>query len=122
MEQVVQIAILSDLQGLWGDYFLSSCLTVDNHIGAYSELHEKVSELVIAASTHSVVYTAFVGRSFFNIPRDILKMYLNNGFTSIKSSQILVVNRKTVSRKIRQFDLTVPSHSDISDENLDAIV
>ena len=80
------------------------------------------SLLVIPSSTPSVANTASPGRPNFNISRVVLKMYLNYGFTLKKISQIIGVNMKTVCRRIRQFDLTVLSCSDILHENLDAIV
>ena len=54
-----------------------SIFSADTYSVAYSELHEKESELVIAASTPSVVYIASPRLPYFNILKETLKMYVN---------------------------------------------
>ena len=85
---------------------------------------EEESRSVDITHRPSVVYTASAGRLSIDIPRETLKMYLNFGFSLIKISEMLGVSRKTVSRRIRQFGLLeeVPRYTEISNENLDAIV
>ncbi len=85
---------------------------------------EEESRSVDITHQPSVVYTASAGRLSIDIPRETLKMYLNFGFSLINISEMLGVSRKTVSRRIRQFGLLeeVPRYTEISNENIDAIV
>ena len=93
-------------------------------IVAYNKLLEEESQPIDGTRQPSVVYTRAAGRPSIDIPRQTLKMYLKFGFSLIKTSEMLGVSQKTISRRIRQFGLLeeVPRYTEISNENLDTVV
>lgn len=124
LEQVVQVAIGSEEQGLWQQVFPEQLLYT--LIEAYNKLQEEdlPSSTANSAWRPITVNTGSVGRPALDIPKETLKMFLNYGFSLIKISEMLGVSRKTVSRRIKHFGLLeeVPRYTNISNEDLDAVV
>ena len=68
LEQVVQIGVRSDIQGLWQRIFPDQLL--NDLIHAYNKLLEEESRSVDITHRPSVVYTASAGRPSIDIPRE----------------------------------------------------
>jgi transposase InsO family protein len=124
LEQVVQVAIRSEEQGLWQQVFPEQLL--DTLIDSYNILLEDDFQHLPGNSTcrPTTVNSGSVGRPALDIPKETLKMFLNYGFSLIKISEMLGVSRKTISRRIRHFGLLeeVPRYTNISNVDLDVIV
>lgn len=124
LEQIVHIGVRSDEQGLWQQVFPEELLYT--LIEAYNKL---VSEDLPGNASNTgrrpeTINTSSVGRPALEIPKETLKLFLNYGFSFVKISEMLGVSTKTVSRRIKFFNLQedIPKYTSISNEDLDAIV
>ena len=122
MEQLVQVAIRSEEQGLWERVFSDQLL--NTLIDVYNQLLEQDVHSFSERSRSAVINTGSVGRPALDIPKETLKMYLRYGFSLTKIAEMLGVSRKTVSRRIRHYGLLeeIPRYTAVSNENLDIIV
>ena len=124
LEQIVLVAIRSDEQALWQQVFPEQLL--DTLIEAYNALVQQDVADSNANVTRrpATVETGCAGRPAFEIPKETLKLFLGYGFSIIKISEMLGVSAKTVSRRIKHFNLKeeVPKYTSISNEDLDVIV
>ena len=122
LEQVVQVGLRSEEQGLWERVFPEQLLYT--LIDMYNKLLEDDFQSLPGPCRPTTVSSGSVGRPALDIPKETLKMFLYYGFSLIKISEMLGVSRKTISRRIRHFGLLVeiPRHTSISNEDLDAIV
>ena len=124
LEQIVHIGVRSDEQGLWQQVFPEELLYT--LIEAYNKL---VSEDLPGNASNTgrrpeTINTSSVGQPALEIPKETLKLFLNYGFSFVKISEMLGVSTKTVSRRIKFFNLQedIPKYTSISNEALDAIV
>lgn len=127
LEQVIQIGISSDEQGLWHQVFPEHLL--DTLIYAFNTLLEETMSLHSDCSTMSVTKPATVakdsaGRPAFEIKRETLKLFMSYGFSLVKIAEMLGVSAKTISRRIQEFGLKeeVPKYTDITNDDLDKLV
>jgi hypothetical protein len=127
LEQVIQIGISSDEQGLWHQVFPEHLL--DTLIYAFNTLLEETMSLHSDCSTMSVTKPATVakdsaGRPAFEIKRETLKLFMRYGFSLVKIAEMLGVSAKTISRRIQEFGLKeeVPKYTDITNDDLDKLV
>ena len=106
---------------MWGRSFpeLLLCDLIDAH-----KLLDLESASLNVAHSPTVLNTGCAGRPSLDIPKETMKFYLNHGFSLSKVAEILGVSRKTISRRIKHFDLSeeIPRYSDILNEDLDITV
>ena len=81
MEQLVQVAIRSEEQGLWERVFSDQLL--NTLIDVYNQLLEQDVHSFSERSRSAVINTGSVGRQALDIPKETLKMYLRYGFSLI---------------------------------------
>ena len=103
MEQLVQVAIRSEEQGLWERVFSDQLL--NTLIDVYNQLLEQDVHSFSERSSSAVINTGSVGRPALDIPKETLKINLQYGFSLIKIAEMFGVSRKTVSRRIRHYGL-----------------
>ncbi|KAH3851121.1 hypothetical protein DPMN_093602 [Dreissena polymorpha] len=82
----------------------------------------RTASLPYGTSKPFLVHGVNGGVSSYNIPKDNLEVLLNIGFTIKEMSQLLGVSESTLYRRMRVFELSKVIFSDISDEDLTAIV
>ena len=127
LEQVIQIGISSDEQGLWLQVFPENLL--DTLIDPFNKLVEESVDVLPSGVTRSVtrrpatVVKESAGRPAFEIPRETLKLFISYGFSLVKISEMLGVSAKT-SRRIKDFGLKeeIPKYTNISNDDLDVRV
>ena len=128
LEQVIQIGISSDEQGLWLQVFPENLL--DTLIDAFNKLVEESVDVLPSGVTRSVtrrpatMVKESAGRPAFEIPRETLKLFISYGFSLVKISEMLGVSAKTISRRIKDFGLKeeIPKYTNISNDDLDVRV
>lgn len=59
------------------------------------------------------------GAPRFDLPRDLLETYLENGFHIRSISEMLCISERTLYRRMSQYGLSKVTFSDISDNELD---
>lgn len=122
VDQLVYLCI--QCQMIWKDGSLENVL--DLLMDAYNFLRLEDRNTQSASCSHRVpvIHTGAVGRPAFELPRETLKLYLRYGFSLHKIAEMFGTSRKTVSRRIKLFNLReeVPKYSDISDDYLDDFV
>ena len=68
-------------------------------------------------------YRSLGGRPNFDIQKDQLSSLLDSRFTVVQIAEIIGVSRRTVFRRMSEFDLSVRStYSDLTDDELDHII
>ena len=97
---------------------------VDLHVSAWRCLNCIVNEDQLLSNVVPLSYSGNAGRPSYIIPKEWLAQSLEYGFTQIDIANVLKVSRKTVSRRINEFQLRseYPRYSEIADEQLHAIV
>ena len=103
LEQVIQIGIRSDEHCLWQQVFPESLL--DILIAALLEDTSSMDHATDTGRKPSTVHKDSAGRPAFEIRRETLKLFLSYGFSLIKIADMLGVSAKTISRRIKEFDL-----------------
>lgn len=69
------------------------------------------------------IFTGSRGRPAFNIPREILGMFIDNKFTISAIAKMLQVSESTIKRRLSYFDISISSkYTDLSCQDLDNIV
>ena len=68
------------------------------------------------------IFSGNRGRPKYNISREQLELYLHYGFSLSKISEMLFVSTKTVRRRIEEFNINPKPFSNLSNEDLDAVV
>lgn len=125
LEQIIQIGICSEEQGLWHQVLPESLLdTLTDLFNRLMNITFTPEAEVIPVKSLTVQNVSGAGRPAFDIPKETLKLYLNYRFTNATIAQMLGVSAKTVSRRLREFGLReeIPKYTDISNEELDKIV
>ncbi len=69
------------------------------------------------------IFTGSRGRPAFNIPKDILEMFIDNKFTISSVAKMLQVSESTIKRRLHFYGLSIQStYANLSNEDLDSIV
>ena len=70
-----------------------------------------------------IIFTGCHGRPRFDIQREHLEFFVEQGFTSPAIANILEVSLQTIERRLNEFSIRLrSSYSDISSEDLDGVV
>ena len=69
-----------------------------------------------------VIYTGSSGRPKYDIPAEILSLFMDYRFSYEKIGQILNVSKETIYRRTIEFGLSPVQHSQLSDEELQQLV
>ena len=69
------------------------------------------------------IFTGSPGRPAFNIPKEILEMFIENKFTVSAMAKMLNVSESTVKRRLQNFGLSISSkYANLRQQDLDNIV
>ena len=125
LEQIIQIGICSEDQGLWHQVLPEGLLeTLMDLFNTLMKISFAPGPEIISNKPLTVQDASRPGRPAFDIPRETLKFYLNYGFTNAMVAQMLGISAKTVSRRLKEFGLReeISKYTDITNEDLDKIV
>lgn len=120
LDQVIRVSL--QCQTLWSDI-----IVWDDIIDLLTDAHSTLWGIDVNETVKGrpkLIHSGNVGRPKFEIPRESLKLYLEYGFSLEQIAEMIGVCRKTVSRRIDDFNLReeVPKYTDISDDSLDSLV
>ena len=121
LEQIVYLSMCS--QNIWRDFLTDEVTQL--LLTAYSYLSQENNECDTCRTLDcQVIYTGSAGRPALAIPRETLKLYWSYGFSLQKIADMFGTSRKTISRRVKSFNLReeVPKYDKISNEALDLIV
>ena len=125
LEQIIQIGLCSEEQGLWHQVLPEGLLeTLINLFNTLMKISFAPGPEIISTKPLAVQDGSGPGRPAFDIPKETLKLYLSYRFTNAMIAEMLGVSGKTVSRRLKEFGLReeIPKYTDITNEDLDKIV
>ncbi|XP_019857141.1 PREDICTED: uncharacterized protein LOC109585483 isoform X2 [Amphimedon queenslandica] len=104
--------------------FDSSVLELIRQILRDLELMQSQSSLVISPTGLAASMPGSLGgRPHFDIQKDQLSSLIDSGFTVVQISEIIGVSRRTIFRRMSDFELSIRStYSDLTDTELDYII
>lgn len=69
------------------------------------------------------IFTGSPGRPAFNIPKEVLEMFVENKFTISAMARMLEVSQSTIKRRLHCYGMSISSeYADLTEEALDGIV
>ena len=70
-----------------------------------------------------IIFTGSPGRPAFNIPKEILEMFIENKFTITAMAKMLNVSESTVKRRVKNYGLSILSkYANLTQQELDNVV
>ena len=70
-----------------------------------------------------IIFTGSPGRPAFNIPKEILEMFIENKFTITAMAKMLNVSESTVKRRVKNYGLSISSkYAILTQQELDNVV
>lgn len=115
LEQIIAFAIHGQTMG-----YVDSEL-IDSLQNALRCIEKSISREFISRLSHLYNYSGDKGRPVISIDKDFLLELLESDFTVSEISNILHVSRRTIQRRIEEYQLRLicPKHSDITEAELD---
>ena len=86
---------------------------------------KKYSKVAFRSNTAQLgnIFTGSPGRPAFNIPKEVLEMFVENKFTISAMARMLEVSQSTIKRRLHCYGMSISSeYADLTEEALDGIV
>lgn len=105
-------------------YDIPSCLVnqLEDFLHNVSDICEECNN---TTNLHQLgnIFTGSPGRPAFNIPKEILEMFIDNKFTISAMAKMLEVSESTIKRRLQSYGLSISSkYADLRQQDLDDIV
>lgn len=119
LEQIVQI--LLELEQLDVSYRCEQAMTLIMRAAKLLQDAEENKGTDIV--TPPLIYRSHRGRPSYNIPRETLVYFIENGFTTNEMANLMQVSTRTIANRLEEYDLSIrESYSKMNDAELDQIV